>query len=85
MQVRDGMNGGKDEVPDNATMHTIAFTSKSLSSTEQCYSNIEYEALGICYGLEKFHHYYFAMKVCVITDPKLLVVILSKDVTPVSQ
>ena len=34
LQVRDGMNYGHDEVPDNATLCPIAFANKSLSSTE---------------------------------------------------
>ena len=58
----------------------IAFASKSLSHTEWMYSNIEREALRILYGLEKFHHYYFADEVHVITYHKQLVVIRGKDV-----
>ena len=42
---------------------------------EKRYSNIEKEALGILYRLEKFHHYCFARKVSIITDYKPLVII----------
>ena len=44
LQVRDGMNN--ERIPDNASLCPIAFTSKSLSNTEQHYNNIEQEALG---------------------------------------
>ena len=72
---------GHDEVPDNVTLCPTTFASKSLLSAEQCYSNIEQEALGKLHGLEKFHHYCFAKEVCVISDHKALVAITSKDVT----
>ena len=49
------------------------------------YSNIEREALGILHGLEKFHHYYFAKKVSIITNHKLLMIIFKKDVATLSQ
>ena len=35
LQVREGMNCGHDEVPDNLTLHPITFYSKCLMSTEQ--------------------------------------------------
>ena len=41
------MNSRHDSIPDNAILLLIAFTSMSLSRAEQCYSNIECEALGI--------------------------------------
>ena len=83
LQLRDGMNCGCCEVPGNATMFTIAFTSKSLSSAEWHYSNIEQEALGILNRLEKFHH--FAEGAYIITNHKPLVAIISKDVASLSQ
>ena len=72
------MNCRFDEVPDNATLCPIVYTNKSLSSIKQHYSNIECKTLGILHGLEKSHCYCFAKEVCIITDHKLLVVILSK-------
>ena len=47
LQVREGLNCGCDKVPDIATLCLIAFTSKSPSSVEWQYSNIEWKALGI--------------------------------------
>ena len=46
----------------------VAYASKSLASTEQNYSNIECEALGVLHSCEKFHHYYFGHVVHIITD-----------------
>ena len=37
------------------------------------------------HGLEKFHHYCFARKMCIITDHKPLGAILSMDVATLSQ
>ena len=72
LQVRDGMSCGCYEMPDSASLCPFAFTSKSLSSTEQHYSNIEQEALRILHGLQKLHHFYFVKEVCIITDNKTI-------------
>ena len=66
LQVRKVMNCGHDEVQDNVTLHPSAFVSKSFSSAEWQYSNIEQEILGLPHGLKKFHHHCFAKgSVCV--------------------
>ena len=80
LQVRDDMNCGHDEIPDSAILWPSAFAWKSLSSVKWQYSNIEHEALGILHGLEKFNHYCFVREECVISEHKLLVALLSKDV-----
>ena len=85
LQVMDSMSYGNDEIPDNAILQTITFTSKRLSRVEWHYSNIEFEAPRILPGLEKFHLYCFAREVCIITGHKLLVAILIKDVATFSQ
>ena len=85
LQVRERMNSGHDEVSANVTPLPMACTSKSLSDAEWWYSNIEWEALEILQGLQKFHHYCFAREVCVIMDHIPLVVIISKDVAMLSQ
>ena len=68
----------KDTAPDNTMVRPIAFGSKSLTSTEWRYSNIEREALGILQGLERFHCYCFAREVNIITDHKPIVAIFKK-------
>ena len=52
LKIRDDMNCGQDKVPDNATLCPIVLGSKSLSSAEWSYSNIESEPLGTLHGLE---------------------------------
>ena len=42
----------KDEAPDGSVLWQIPFASKSLTSTETHYSNIETEALGILHDLK---------------------------------
>ena len=59
--------------------------SKGLSTAEQRYSNIEQEALDKVHGQEKSHYYCFAKEVNMITEHKLLVAIVSKNVTTLSQ
>ena len=75
----------KGIAPDNITLHPIAFASKSLTSVEWRYSNIECEALGILYGLEKFHHYCSGREVLIILDHKPLGAMFKKDVATLSQ
>ena len=52
--------------------------SKSLTSAETHYSNIEREVLGMLHGPEISHHYCFACEVSMITDQEPLVAILRK-------
>ena len=85
LQTRDGAACPRDIVPDNTILSPIAFSSKSLTSTEQRYSNIKREALGILHGLERFCHYCFAREVSIITDHKPLVAVFKWDVVKLSQ
>ena len=78
LQTRDNMSCHRDEVPDNSILRPIAFTSKSLTGAGKRYNNIETEALGIPCGLEKFHHYCFAMEESIIMDHKPFITILKK-------
>ena len=78
LQMHEGTACQKGIVPDNTTLHPIAFASKSLTGAEHRYSNIERGALGILHGFKKFHHYCFAREVLVITDPKSLLAIIKK-------
>ena len=77
LQVRDGMNCGWGKVLDNTALCPIASTSKSLSTAQQWYSNIEWKALGILHSLEKFHHCCFTKAVNIITGQKPLVAIIN--------
>ena len=61
LKGRDRMWFLRNEAPDNAAL--VAFVTKSLTSAETHYSNIETEALGILNDLEKVHPYCFTHKV----------------------
>ena len=57
----------------------IAFASKSLTTTEQRYANIEREMLAIVFGCERFHYYIYGREFAVITDHKPLEMITKKS------
>ena len=54
----------------------VAFASKTLTSVECKYANIERELLGVVFGVEHFKHFTFGNEVDVITDHKPLVSLL---------
>ena len=49
-----------DTLLESFQLKPVAYASKSLTTAEQNYSNIEHEALGLLHSLEKFHHYCYA-------------------------
>ena len=57
----------------------VAFASKVLTSTEQCYTNIECELLTCVFGAEQFCTYFFGHKFTVESDCKPLEQIMLKN------
>ena len=55
--------------------HVVAYASRSLSNTEQRYSQTEREALAVVWACEHFHLYVYGKPVEVYTDHKALVTI----------
>lgn len=50
----------------------VAYISRSLTPTERRYSQIEREALGCVWAVERLHNYLFGVKFTLLTDNKRL-------------
>ena len=58
----------------------MIYASRALTETEQFYSNIERELLGVVFALEKCHHYVYGYTATVQTDNKPLVSVWKKSI-----
>ena len=58
------------------TERPIAFASRTLTTSEQNYAQLEKEALALIFGIQKFHRYLYGRKFTFITDHKPLTTIL---------
>ena len=57
----------------------ICYASRALTKTEQNYQNVEQEALGIIWGMEKFHYFLYEKEFPLETDQKPLVTIYKRN------
>ena len=63
----------------------ICYASRALTKVEQNYQNLEREALGTIWGMEKFHYFLYGKEFTLETDQKPLVNIYKKymiDISP---
>ena len=63
-------NDSKSEIPTN--LRPISCASKTLSTTESNYSNIEHELLGLLFAVTHFKHFTYGRPVHINTDHKPL-------------
>ena len=54
----------------NSACTSVCYASRSLTGSEQRYSQTEKEALGVVWACERFHFYVYGMKFVVETDHK---------------
>ena len=50
----------------------VCYASRTLTKTEQNYQNLEREALGTIWGMEKFHYFLYGKEFTLETDQKPL-------------
>ena len=75
-------NTSTTEIPNN--LRLVAYASKTLTSCESNYSNIERELLGVLFSILHFKHFTYECKVHIITDHKPLVSLFRKSLTSTS-
>ena len=76
VQVDASQSGLEAVVKQNG--QPIAYASKSLTTAQQAYAQIEKEALALVFGYEKFHHYLYGRDFIAETDHKPLEIIMKK-------
>ena len=62
----------------------VYFASRSLTTTEQNYQNLEREAMAAIWGMEKFHYFLYGRRFILQTDQKPLEAIFRKHLVDVS-
>ena len=62
----------------------VCYASRALTKTEQNYQNLEREALGTIWGMEKFHYFLYGKEFTLETDQKSLVSIYKKHMVDIS-
>ena len=62
----------------------VCYASRALTKTEQNYQNLEREALGTIWGMEKFHYFLYEKEFTLQTDQNPLVSIYKKHMIDIS-
>ena len=62
----------------------VCYASRALKKTEQNYQNLEREALGTIWGMEKFHYFLYGKEFTLETDQKPLASIYKKHMVDIN-
>ena len=77
-----GLGAILSNIDQDGAVRNVAYASRSLTPTEQRYSQTEREALAVVWGCERFHMYLIGTPFELITDHKALEIIYSPKSKP---
>ena len=74
-----GVGAVLSHLMDNQSDKPTAYASRSLSTVERKYSQLDKEALAILFGVSKFHHYLYGRHFIIYSDHKPLMHIFNQS------
>ena len=74
-----GLGAVLDHILPDGSKKPIAYASRTLSTAERNYSQIEKEGLAVVFGVRKFHQYLYGCKFTIFTDHKPLLGLIGAD------